>query len=105
MHAFAALNLNIEIAHEIVGEVIFGQLEQQLIFIHGIGRIDHHVEEGSLSLVAEFHLVQGIAIIEHFAAPLPHIFKIESTIVWCLSRLNAVDNHARHGGEWAVGVG
>ena len=105
MHAFTALNLNIEIAHEIVGEVIFGQLEQQLIFIHGIGCIDHHVEEGSLSLVAEFHLVQGIAIIEHFAAPLPHVFKIELTIVERLSRLNAIDNHARHGGEWAVGMG
>ena len=76
-----------------------------MIFIHGIGRINHHVEERCLSRVAEFHMVQGIAIVEHFAAPLPHVFKIELTIVGRLSRLNAIDNHARHGSEWAVGMG
>ena len=70
-------NLDIEIAHHVVGEVIASQLEEQLIVVDGIRIVGNDIEELLVTLGRELTCSDRIAVAEHHRTAAPNVTKVE----------------------------
>ena len=104
MQRSVAVDFYIERADEIRCKVIAGQFKEQLVFFYRIRLVGIEEDEGCLTVVDKCFCFGGIIRVEHFGAPLPDIADVEPSSAQSAASLHAVDNHARHFGQFALRI-
>ena len=94
----------VEIAHEIGGEIVFRHLEEQLVLVHRIRYVGKHEDEWFVALDAEYLCFSLGIIIEYGVAARPYIAQVECTALELSAGFHSVENHSRHLTESAVRI-
>ena len=100
--SFGVDNLDVEVAHHVVGEVIAGELEEELIFVDGVGVVGNDIEELLVAFGRELAGGNRVAVAEHHRASAPDVAQVELSTMQAASFLHTVHNHACHLGELAL---
>ena len=95
--AFDVLELEVEIAHQVVGEVEACQLVEHLVLVDGIGFIGDDEQEVGVALGLEDAGCNGIAVAEHIGAAFPHIAHVELSTAQLPAFFYAIDDHTGNG--------
>ena len=98
------LNRDFEVAHQITGEVVAGQLIQQFILIDRIGRISQHKHERRIALITELLRFSRRIRSLHLCTPRPHLTDVELSATQGLTGFDAIDNHTGQRSQLTIGV-
>ena len=104
MQPVVVFDINVEVAYQIAGEVVFGQLEEQLILVHRVGTVDQHECEIGVSFVGELLSVDRIAVGHDGTASFPHVAQIELSAMQPSPGLHAIDDHSGHLAHLTLGI-
>ena len=92
VQALILVDLQLEVAHQEIGEVIFGHLEQQLVLVHRVRLVDEHEEELLITLGTEGvadRRIPGQCDI----TPRPQIANVKLSTVQSATFLYTLDDH------------
>ena len=103
MQSAHLLNLEVEVSHEEVGEVVACQLEEQLVFVEAVGLVGNHEDERDVVLGAQLYGGYRVAVAHHHCPAAPHVAHVELAALQFASCLHAVDDHSRQFADAAVG--
>ena len=98
------LYLYVEIAHHVAGEVVSCQLEQHLVFIHGIGFVGYHEHEVGIAFGRELASIDAVAVVEHRRTAFPDVAQIEVTTAQTPARLHSLHYHSRHFADFTLRI-
>ena len=98
------VNDEVEITHEIGGEIIFRHLEEQLVLVYRVRNVGEHEDERLVALNAEYLCFGFDIIIEYGVAARPYIAQVECTALELSAGFHSVENHSCHLAESAVRI-
>ena len=98
------VNDEVEITHEIGGEIILRHLEEQLVLVYRIGNVGEHEDERLVALDAEYLGFGFDIIIEYSVAARPYIAQVECAALELSAGFHSVENHSCHLAESAVRI-
>ena len=93
--AIVLVDVQVEVAHQEVGEVVFGKFKQHLMCVDRVGLVCQHKDEACVALNGESIGTYRVGGGTLCASSAPHIAKVKASAVESASLLHTLDNHTR----------
>ena len=97
-------DVDVEVAHHVVGEVVFCQLIEQLVFVERVGLVGNHEDEVDIAVGRELARGNGVAVGQDGGATFPDTAEVELAALQSAACLYSVDYHACQSADVALRV-
>ena len=98
------LDIHVEIAHKVMGKVVFSHFKEQLVLIHRVWLVNKHEYKVGIAFIREYFLLGGILVIEYNTSSVPYIFQVKLSTMQSFSRIDSIDYHTRYFADTAIRI-
>ncbi len=95
---------NVEVAHQIVREVILRHLVEQLVLVHRVRLVGQQEHVTDVALEGQRVDLCGVAGIEHHSPSRPNVAHVELAAMQGAALLHATQNHTGHLADLALRI-